>query len=116
MRSTGYAAVWQDGGPALAGRIQLGPRALIFEGAGGGFHASRRIAYAQIASLRLGRGPQDRIGGRPALVLALGSGETIRVSTPELGALSELIEALLKKSGSETQRDQALVNDGPVLG
>jgi hypothetical protein len=108
--------VWQDGGPALAGRIQLGPSAVIFEGAERGRHASRRIAYEHIASLRLGRGPLDRVGGRPALVLVLGDGETIRVATPELGALSELIEALVKKSGGETQRDPALVNDVPVLG
>jgi hypothetical protein len=94
MRSTGYAAVWQDGGPVLAGRIQLGSDALVFEGAGHGRQASRRIPYAQIASSRLGRGTVDRLRGRPALVLELGNGETIRVATPELGALHELADAL----------------------
>ena len=90
MRSTGYAAVWQDGGPAMAGRIVLDASALVFEGR----QASRRIPFTSIASSRLGRGTADRVHGRPALVIELSDGETIRVATPELGALVELAEAL----------------------
>jgi hypothetical protein len=100
MRSTGYAAVWQDGGPVMAGRIQLDSSALIFEGAGRGRQASRRIAFEAITSSRLGRSNGDRLAGRPALVLELTGGETIRVATPELGALHELAEAV-KARGSE---------------
>jgi hypothetical protein len=94
MRATGYAAVWQDGGPVMAGRILLEPRALKFEGAGTGRQASRRIAYAAIADSHLSRRPVDRVGGLPALVLELRDGETIRVATTELGTLHELIEDL----------------------
>jgi hypothetical protein len=90
MRSTGYAAVWQDGGPAMAGRIVLDASALTFEGR----QATRRVAFTSIASSRLGRGTADRVGGRPALVIELRDGEIIRVATPELGALHELAEAL----------------------
>jgi hypothetical protein len=102
MRSTGYAAVWQDGGPVMAGRVQLVPNALIFEGAGRGRQASRRIRYGQIAALRLGRGSLDRIGGRPALVLELRDGETIRVAMPELGALHEFADALHTRGSDES--------------
>jgi hypothetical protein len=94
MRSTGYAAVWQDGGPAMAGRILVDAGALDFEGAGRGRQASRHIPYTAIASSRLGRAPLDRIGGRPTLVLELTDGEVIRIATPELGALHELDEAV----------------------
>jgi len=94
MRSTGYAAVWQDGGPPMAGRILVDASALDFDGAGRGRHASRHIPYTTIASSRLGRGPQDRVGGRPALVLELVDGEVIRIATPEVGALTELAEAI----------------------
>lgn len=94
MRSTGYAAVWQDGGPVMAGCILLDSSALRFEGAGRGREASRRIAYAAIAGSHLGRAPADRVSGRPALVLELSDGETIRIATPEVGALHELAEAL----------------------
>jgi hypothetical protein len=90
MRSTGYAAVWQDGGAAMAGRIVLDASALTFEGR----QATRRVAFTSIASFRLGRGTADRVGGRPALVIELRDGEIIRVATPELGALHELAEAL----------------------
>jgi hypothetical protein len=107
MRSTGYAAVWEDGGPAMAGRVLVEGSALDFDGAVRGRHASRHIPYVSIASSRLGRGRDDRVGGRPALVLELTDGEVIRIATPELGALSELDEALRQKM----QRDHALVHD-----
>jgi hypothetical protein len=94
VTARGYAAVWEDGSEVLVGRIQLGPRELVFEGAGAGRPASCRIPYRRIASLFLGRSPSDRIGGRPALVLELGDGDTVRVAAPELGALHELEEAL----------------------
>jgi hypothetical protein len=94
MRSTGYAAVWRDGGSPMAGRVLAGASALDFAGAGHGRHASRQIPYASIASSRLGRGAEDRVGGRPSLVLELADGEVIRIATPELGALHELEEAV----------------------
>ncbi len=101
----------------MAGRILVDSSALTFDGAGRGRKASRRISFAGIASSRLGRGAHDRIGGRPALVLELNDGETIRIATPELGALHELAEALPERavSGDEPQRDVALVDDGTVL-
>ena len=110
MRSTGYAAVWQDGGPAMAGRILLDASGLTFDGR----QVSRRVAFKSIASTRLGRSTGDRVGGRPALVIELRDGEIIRVATPELGALHELAEAL--SSGDEPQRDLPLVDDRAVLG
>jgi hypothetical protein len=94
MRGAGYAAVWQDGGPPMAGRILVDGSAIDFDGAGRGRHASRHIPFTTIASSRLGRGPTDRVGGRPALVLELADGEVIRIATPEVGALYELAEAI----------------------
>jgi len=97
----------------MAGRILLDSSGLLFEGAGGGRHESRHIDFSAIASSRLGRGPDDRVGGLPTLVLELDDGERIRIATPELGALHELGEAL---SGNEPQRDLPLVDHGSVLG
>jgi len=99
MASTGYAALWQDGGAPLAGSIRLEPRALVFEGSGPGRQASRRIGYDTIASVVLSRASDDRVGGRPALVLALDRGGEIRIATPEIGALHELEEALAARGG-----------------
>jgi hypothetical protein len=86
----------------MAGRILLDSRSLTFEGAGRGREASRRIPYAAIASSHLVRGSVDRVGGRPALVLELRDGETIRVATTEFGALHELLEALTSSGGDES--------------
>jgi len=98
MGTRGYAALWDDGGTPLAGRIDLGPKALVFEGSGPGRQASRQVLYERIASLALSRSPDDRIAGRTALVLTVTGGEVIRVATPELGALHELAE-LIKAKG-----------------
>jgi hypothetical protein len=98
MRSTGYAAVWQDGGPIMAGRILLDSSALTFEGAGPGREASRRIPYTEIASSHLGRTPADRVGGRLALLIELNDGERIRIATPQFGALHEVEEVLKERA------------------
>ena len=112
VHPVGYAAVWQSGGPAMAGLVVVDADALELDGAGGGRQATRQIPYASIASARLGRADADRIGGRPVLMLGLADGEVIRIATPELGALHELEEALR----NQVQRDLALVDDGAVLG
>jgi len=93
VTARGYAAVWEDGNEVLVGRIVLGPRELVFEGAGAGRTASCRIPYRRIASLFLGRSSSDRVGGRPALVLELGDGDTVRVAAPDLRAMHEHEEA-----------------------
>jgi hypothetical protein len=99
MAPTGYAALWQDGGAPLAGSIYLDATALVFEGSGPGRQASRRIDYDTIASVALSRASRDRVAGRPALVLRLTGGMSIRVATPELGVLHELEEALAARGG-----------------
>jgi hypothetical protein len=96
MPSTDYAAVWQEGGgPVIAGRLRLDANGLSFEGAVDGRTVSRSIAYETITASRLGRETVDRVGGRPALVIELSDGETIRVATLELGALHELRAELI---------------------
>jgi hypothetical protein len=115
MRSTGYAAVWQDGGRPMAGRVLVDASALDFEGAGRGRQAARHIPFASIASSRLARAVGDRVGGRPSLVLELADGEVIRIATPEVGALYELAEAVKSSSGREPQRNDALVHDRTIL-
>ena len=102
MAPSEYAALWQDGGAPLAGAIRLGREALVFEGSGHGRQASRHIPYDEIASVALSRRNVDRVGGRTALVLGLEDGATIRIATPELGALHELEEALTARGGERT--------------
>src|SRR5262249_46478971 len=114
MRSTGYAAVWQDGGPALAGQIVVGAGELDFEGAGRGRQASRHIAPDTNPSSRPRAAPVRPTASRTRPVLELTDGAVIRISTPELGALHELEEAVTSRR--KPQRDHALVDDGAVLG
>lgn len=90
-----YTALWCDNGsPPLAGRLDLGPASLRFEGRSAERQALRNIAYTEIRSFRLARGSKERLLGHPAVVIDVGAPTPIRVATPEPGALHELIDAL----------------------
>lgn len=102
MRSTSYAASWSDGGGRpLAGAIDIGPSGLTLKGAGRGRQASRRVAYGDILSLRLGRSRRERVCERTALMLELAGDRTIRIAVHEVGALHELVEALTAVNSME---------------
>ena len=95
MTRSRYAALWCDNGAApLAGLVEVGADSLRFEGRSSGRQARRHIGYDEIRSFHLTRVPAERIRGRPAIVLDIGRPDPIRVSSPEPGALHELLDAL----------------------
>jgi len=93
-----YAVLWSE--PAWeieAGKLELEPVGLRFEGVRGG-RAGRvhRVYYDDIHGVRIGRRPNERIGGRPALVLDLAVGGPLRIAGVNgLGTISELAEQLV---------------------
>ena len=90
-----YAALWcEDGGAPLAGLLEVGPAAIRFEGRSTDRQALRRVGFDEIRSSHLARGARERVSGRPAIVLDVGRRDAIRISTPEPGALHELLDAL----------------------
>jgi hypothetical protein len=90
-----YAALWCDNGRTpLAGMVELAAHSLSFEGRSADRQARRQVGYDEIRAVRLTREPRERLRGRPALVLDIGGPEPIRVSSPEPGALHELLDAL----------------------
>jgi hypothetical protein len=84
--------IWlENGGPPQAGRADLTADGVRFDG---GSRADRRaldVAYADIASVRIGRNGPDRIDGRRAVVLELrAGGEVSFVAFDRPGAALEL--------------------------
>jgi hypothetical protein len=76
-----YAVVWQqDDGPRAAGRLELAGDALHFEGAAAAQDVVADVPYADLRSANIGRGADERLDGRPALVLDRRSGGRIRVA------------------------------------
>lgn len=92
-----YAVVWREaGGPVLAGKLELGADGLRLEGSGHrGLVARRRLEYADLAEIRIGREPAERINGLPSLILERGAGQSIAVAVLESpGAVFELSDVL----------------------
>jgi hypothetical protein len=91
MPSGGYAVVWSDGCvPAAAGKLTLGSGGLSLEG-----RDELELRYADVAGVRMGRAPEERLGGRPAVVLERHDGSSLRLaSTVGVGTQSEIVERL----------------------
>ncbi len=87
-----YAVTWLDSlGQVHAGKLELGAEALTLEGGS----ARWTLRYDELADVHVGRGPDERIQGRPALVLRADAGETLYVSSVNgAGALAEIAERL----------------------
>jgi hypothetical protein len=91
-----YGVVWRDGNRPLArGKLELLPRSVRLEGMTGSEPATREIAYDYLSEIRIGRSSQDRIDGRPSLVLAPRSGDTVSIaSVAQAGVVAEIAERL----------------------
>jgi len=114
-----YTAVWCDNGSApLAGVLEVGPASLRFEGRSADRQALLSVAFGDIRGFHLARAPRERLLGRPAIVLDVGSADPIRVSTPEPGALHELLDALtlahksVRASGRPRMKGSAETDEG----
>jgi hypothetical protein len=93
---TSYGVVWREGAlPLASGKLELLPRAVRLDGMAGSIPTTREIAYDFLSEIRIGRSAQDRIDGRPTLVLAPRSGEPVAIaSVAQAGVISEIAERL----------------------
>ena len=66
-----YAVVWQEpGGPLFAGELALARGRLALEGSGpDGSLASLGIPYGDLAGVRVGRAPAERLNGLACIIL-----------------------------------------------
>jgi hypothetical protein len=89
-----YAVLWnEDESPTHAGKLELGDESLLFDGLNGSSRVRREVPVAEVVSARIARGRGERIGGRPALVLARSGGRVLRLaSLSGAGALHEVID------------------------
>jgi hypothetical protein len=93
-----YAVLWSEPSePVEAGKLELEPKGLRFEGSAASRRAPRvhRVPYEEIEAVHVGRGNPERLGGRPSLVLDLVAGGPLRIgSINGVGLLNELAERL----------------------
>lgn len=95
MRTT-YAVTWQCGvGETRAGRLELRPQGMIFEGSNGQGPPVTEVPYDDVSTIRVARLSADRLGGRPTLVLERHATSPIRIaSVAQTGIVAELAERL----------------------
>lgn len=93
---TSYAITWEhEGAGVRSGRLELGPRALAFEGSNGNGSAAEVVPYEELTDVRIARSPEERLCGRQTLVLERSTGDPIRIaSIVHPGIISELAERL----------------------
>jgi hypothetical protein len=91
---TSYGVVWREGEQPLArGKLELFPRALRLDGMTGSKPTTREISYGDLAQIRIGRTREERIDGRPSLLLTPRSGVSLSIaSVAQAGALAEIAE------------------------
>jgi hypothetical protein len=90
-----YAVVWsKDDGPMTAGKLELVNDVIQLQGANG--HAvDLSVPLNAITRARIGRTAGERLHGRPVLMLDLGGGRRMRITTLSgVGALHELADAI----------------------
>lgn len=95
-----YAVKWREpDGRVYLGRLELAPQGLLLEGRYNGRPAVRRsVGYEEMSGVRIGRGAEERFGGRPALVVERPGGDLFVTSTVvHAGVLPELVERLAAK-------------------
>lgn len=109
---TSYGVVWREGSnPLASGKLELLPRALRLDGMTGSVPTTREIGYERLSEIRIGRGVNDRIDGRPTLVLAPTAGEPLTIaSVAQTGVLAEIAERLAGlQLGATVRRRLAVV-------
>jgi hypothetical protein len=103
-----YAVKWREpDGISYVGRLALDVGTLHLEGRGSdGTPVDRRIAYGEVSELGVGAG-QDRLDGRPALVVARGDDRYLVASAGwGAGIVQEVVERIaeLRRDGRTRAR------------
>jgi hypothetical protein len=97
---TSYAIVWREqGGDPHAGKLEVSETGLRLDCAG---HA-QELPFVELAAIRVGRAPNDRLDGRRALVVERRDGSSVQIaSVAGIGSLFELTERIASfQIGSE---------------
>lgn len=97
-----YAVLWSEPPCDVeAGKLELEPRSIRFEGS----HAPRgacvhRVYYDNIHGVHIGHKERDRLRGRPAIVVDLVDGSPLLIGSVDgVGTVSELADELTRLSG-----------------
>jgi hypothetical protein len=107
-----YGVVWKSGdGPLVVGKLGVQPLGFELDGLLDGEPRREYLSYEELTDARVGRGADQRIAGRPTVVLGRRSGPPLLVSTVAQPSLvGEIVEGLAAlQLGEYATRRTALV-------
>jgi hypothetical protein len=95
---TTYGVVWREGDSSLArGKLELLGNSVRLDGVADSRPSACDIPYQSLAAVRVGRSSDDRLDGRPSLVLERRAGPSISIaSVAQPGVVAELAERLAR--------------------
>ena len=95
-RPESYAVVWRKGqGPVVPGRLQLGKCSVQLRGGLRSSPQAHDLRYADISAVRLSRSSEERVHGRPSLLLELVSLDCFFVAAVgSVGVVAELADLI----------------------
>jgi hypothetical protein len=101
-----YAVIWSDPVEDVeAGKLELEPNALRFEGTHGAAAGRvHRVYYEDIEAVHVGREAAERVAGKPSIVLDLAVGGPLRIASINgPGMVSELAEHLARLTATRLE-------------
>src|ERR1700675_4427070 len=96
QRPARYAVVFRIGlGARAAGALVIDQDRLQLEGRTADGPVKLSVPYADLVEVRIGRGPEERLNGRPALLLERQNGSLVQIEPFGIGLLHELTDLLV---------------------
>jgi hypothetical protein len=111
-----YAAFWAEpGGEVARGSLELGPGGIFLRGVGSyGAEVVEEVPFSELASVTIARHPDERLLGRPTLLLERRSAGPLRIGTIGAGLLWELADLLTQLVDRDADRSEQIVVAAPL--
>lgn len=112
-----YAVVWREAdGPVLAGKLELGVDGLSLKGSGPrGLLARRRLDYADLTEIRIGREPSERLNSLTSVILERHAAPPIFVAALESpGTVFELGDVLAELASERASKASCVTVVVPI--
>jgi hypothetical protein len=108
--SVRYPAVWRLGeGAIVAGEVELGEAGLRLDGRSQTGRSERNASHREIRRVRVARSANERLNGRPTLLLDLQEGPTLAIMPVGMGLMAEMAELLADLTAAAGEREQLVV-------
>jgi hypothetical protein len=102
-----YAVVFRAGAETpVAGALVTDEDRLVLEGRGRDGSVELRIPYQELTGVRVGRSAEERLNGRPALLLERGDEPLVQVEPLGVGLLQELAHLLAALSTGNGEAEE----------